>query len=202
MATDTPVHARRMPMRRKNFADPIERRYQKKRLRREKSSARSLHKLHDRSRFEATASEVRNEQEQYVQRRRAFMTWKERHAETLGAMISVKRTRIDMIVRFDNLNPAVSFSISANSIRIAVFLAGRSCYLRLFDSDPRRVTGGYVDGSLLPEYVVVHPDRHALWQCEVFDPVQRWFEDEFAMATVRLSRNDERGDAPHKSRHL
>jgi hypothetical protein len=183
-------------MRRKNLADPIERRYQKKCRRREKCSARSLHKYHDRSRFEAKASKVRDEQERYVQRRRAFMAWKQRHAETLGAMISASRTRIDMVVRFDNLNPAVSFSISANSIRIAVFHAGRSCELRLFDSDPRGVAGGYVDDSLLPEYVVVHPDRHALWQREVFDPFRRWYEDEFVMATEWPSQKAERGGAP------
>jgi len=166
-----------------------------KRRRRKRFSARSLHKHNDRTRFEARASEVRDEQEQYVQRRRAFMAWKQRHDETLGAMIPVSRTRIDMIVCFDNLNPAVSFSISASSIRIAVFHAGRSCDLRLFDSDPRSVAEGYVDDSLLSEYVVVHPDRHTLWQCEVFDPFQRWFEDEFVMATEWLSQKDQRGDA-------
>ncbi|MGF6611860.1 hypothetical protein OKW45_006782 [Paraburkholderia sp. WSM4175] len=201
MATDICLHARRRPIRLKNLADPIERRYQKKRRRSEKSPARSLHKHNDRSRFEASASEIRDQHEQYVQRRRVFMTWKERHAETLGAMIPVRRTRIDVTVRFDNLNPAVSFSISANSIRIAIFLAGRSCDLRFFDSDPRRVAGGYVDDSLLPEYVVVHSTRQALWHCEVFDPFLRWFEDQFAMATEWLSRKDEHSDAPHKSRY-
>lgn len=196
MAIDICVHARRTPMRRKNLADPIERRCQQKRRRRKKSPARSLLKHGDRSRFEARASEVRDEQEQYVLRRRVFMAWKQRHAETLGAMIPIRHTRIDMAVRFENLNPAVSFSISANSIRIAVFHAGRSCDLRLFNSDPRNVAGGYVDDSLLPEYVVIHPDRHTLWKYEVFDPFRRCFEDEFAMATEWLSQKDKRVDAP------
>jgi hypothetical protein len=99
-------------------------------------------------------------------------------------------------VRFDNLNSTVSFSISASSIRIAVLRVGRFCDLRLFDSDPRKVPGGYVDDSLLHEYVVVHPNRHALWQCEVFDSFLRWFGDEFVMATGWLSQKDECGDAP------
>jgi hypothetical protein len=197
MAIDMCLHPRRRPVRRKNLADPIGRRYHKKRRRRrEKSPAHSLRKHNDRSRFEARASEVRDEQERYVQRRRAFMAWTQRHAETLGAMIPIRRTRIDMAVRFDNLNPAVSFSISASSIRIAVLRDGQSFDLRVFDSDPRRVAMGYVDDSLLSEYVVVHPDRQALWQCEVFDRFQRWYEDEFAMATGWLSKEDGRGEAP------
>lgn len=169
-------------MRRKNLADPIERRYQRKRRRREKSSARSLHKRNDRSRFEARASEVRDEQEQYAQRRRVFMAWAQSQASTLGAVIPLRHARIDMDLRFASVNPAVSFSISSATISVAVSIGGRWAQLVDFDSEPCRVSGGYIDDRIMPEYIVVYPDLHALWLREVFDYFERWYVEQFAVA--------------------
>jgi hypothetical protein len=180
----------------KHAKDSVERRcYPKKRPGFAPSPSRSLRKRDDqsRSRFEEEASEIRREQEQYAQRRRAFFAWADVHAETLGTVLPVRRSRTEAEIRFANVNPAVSFSISATSICVTVSRAGECCDLRVFDSAPRRAAGGYEDDSLLPEYVVVYPDLHALWQCEVFDRFRLWYAAEFATATELLLLCDERG---------
>lgn len=147
------------------------------------SPARRPCKRDVRSRFEEKASELRREHEQYAQRRRVFFAWVAGHAETLGAVLPFVRSRTARVIRFANVNWAVSFSISATSICVTVFHAGRCFDLRVFDSSPRRVAGGYEDDGFMPEHVVVYPDRHALWEREVFNEFSCWYLDEFATAT-------------------
>ena len=74
-------------------ADPVGRRYQKKRHS-EQRSIRSLHRHSNRSRFDAWAYKVRDGQERYIERRRAFIARQERHAERPVAMIPLRHTRI------------------------------------------------------------------------------------------------------------
>ena len=162
------------------------RRYPEKRPRAAPLPARSLHKRDDRSRFEEKASGMWREREQYGQRRRAFFAWADAHAETLGAVLPVRRGRAETEIRFANVNPAVSFFISTTSICVSVSHAGRCYDLRVFNSEPRRVVGGYEDDNVRVEFVVVYPDRHMLWECEVFDSFKRWYVDEFASATELL----------------
>lgn len=126
---------------------------------------------------------MRREQEQYVQRRRVFLAWAAEHAETLGAVLPVRRNRTGTEVRFANVNPALSFLISATSICVTVSYARRCCDLVTFDSAPRRVIGGYEDDLAMPEYAVVYPDQHSLWEREVFDYFRRWYAKKFAAAT-------------------
>lgn len=129
---------------------------------------------------------MRREHVRHSQRRQAFLAWAERHAKMLGAIAVVRQSRIDMDVRFDRANSSVVFSVSATCISVTLSLDGRFCVSREFDSDPRKVGGGYVDDLLTPEYTVVHPDLHALWCSEVFQQFQRWYADEFATATKLL----------------
>ncbi|HIH2750417.1 hypothetical protein L3V59_40675 [Burkholderia aenigmatica] len=164
------------------------RRYRAKRPAREKLSRRGLHLCADRSRCDEKSSFMRREHVRHSQRRRAFLAWAGRHAEMLGAIAEVRQSRIDMDVRFDRANSSVVFSVSATCISVTLSVDGRSYISREFDSDPRKVVGGYVDDSLTPKHTIVHPDLHALWSSEVFEQFQRWYADEFATATMLLKR--------------
>jgi len=165
----------------------IERRcYPAKRPRAAPLPERSLHKRDGRSHFEETASGMWREREQHGQRRRAFFAWVDEQAEALGAVIPIRRDRAETEIRFANVNPAVSFFISTTTICVSVSYAGRCYDLRAFNSEPRRVAGGYEDDNVRLEFVVVYPDRHTLWEREVFDFFKRWYEDEFATATELL----------------
>jgi hypothetical protein len=126
------------------------------------------------------------EREHYGHRRRAFFAWVDEQAEILGAVIPIRRDSAETEIRFANVNPAVSFFISATTICISVSYAGRCYDLRAFNSEPRRVAGGYEADNVRPEFLVVYPDRHKLWEREVFDFFKRWYEDEFATATELL----------------
>lgn len=181
----------------KYVSHAVERRcYPGKRPHFEPSPARSLQKRDDksRSRFEEKASEIRYEQEQYAQRRSVFFAWAADHVETLGAVLPIKRCRTRTEIRFENVNSAVSFSISAKSIGVPVSQAGKCWdFLADFDSVPRKVTGGYVDDLILPEYIEVYPDWHVLWEREVFDYFRRWYAEQFAVATELWLYSDSGG---------
>lgn len=158
------------------------RRYREKRVVHKKSSARCLHKYVKRSNFEGKASEARREHEQYVQCRRTFLAWASAHAGMLGTTTIVSRTRTSMEVRFGNLNPMLSFSVSGTNIGVAVSVGPSESWLVEFDSAPRWRSGGYVCDLVMPEYVVVYPDRFALWQGEVFAYFQRWLTGDLLTA--------------------
>jgi hypothetical protein len=171
------------------------RRHRSRRARCEKSPTRGLRKRVDRSRLEDKASEMSDEQEQHTRRRRVFLAWAGRHVEALGVVIPLRQTRIDMEVRFGNLNPAYRFLFRLPAFAYLFPVQGGYRDVRAFDAEPVRVAGAHIDGSLLPEYVVVYSDPHALWMCEVFDRVRRWHADEFAqVAELALQRNAPAGD--------
>ncbi|WP_207003542.1 hypothetical protein [Trinickia mobilis] len=159
------------------------RRHRAKRACHTKSLARCLCKHAKRSHFEGKASEARREQEHYVQCRRAFLAWSSRHAETLGTTTIIRSTRTSMEVRFGNLNPVLSFSVSGTSIGAFVLVGQFRDWLAEFDSAPRWQSGGYVCDLIMREYAVVYPDRFGLWRGEVFDYFQRWFAADFLTAT-------------------
>lgn len=163
------------------------RRYRAKRVRHTKSPARCLHKHTRRSHFDSKASEARRDQTLYDQCRSTFLVWARTHAGTLGAPAVVHHTRTCMQVRFGNMSPVLSFSVSGTSIGVAVSVGRyRDCLVE-FDSAPRWRSGGYVCDRVMPEYVVVYPDRFALWQGEVFDCFQRWLVN----TSETISRGEE-----------
>ncbi|TAM01109.1 MAG: hypothetical protein EPN70_20405 [Paraburkholderia sp.] len=165
------------------FTRLMKRRLRSKRPAREREPTRGLHE-----RAGGKASAMRSEHQQHSLRRRAFLAWANRHAMIPGATVALRQTRIDMVLRVDR--PPVAFFVSATCIRVSTFRAGRFCELRVFESDPRKVAGGYVDDGLLPEHVVVYHDLYRLWWYEVFAPFQRWFEDEFAKAIASTSSDE------------
>lgn len=160
------------------------RRYRETRSRYTKSSARRLRKHVKRSRFEGKASEARREQVLYVQCRRTFLAWANRLDGILGAITVVGRTRTSMEVRFGNLNPVLSFSVSVMGVGVFVTVGRYHDWNVEFDSAPRWRSGGYVCDLVMPEYVVVYPDRFALWRTEVFDRFQQWFAGGFAATAL------------------
>jgi hypothetical protein len=103
-------------------------------------------------------------------------------------VVPVRRNRTRTEVRFANVNPAVSFSISATSICVTVSYVRRCCDLATFDSAPHRVIGGYEDDLVMPEYAVVYPDQHSLWEREVFDYFKLWCADKFTAVAELLIR--------------
>lgn len=105
------------------------------------------------------------------------------HAETLGAVLPVTRSRTATEIRFANVNPAVLFLISATSICVTVSNAGRCCDLVTFGSAPRRGIGGCEDDHVMSEYAVVYPDQHSLWEREVLGYFRRRYAKKFAAAT-------------------
>ncbi|MBN3802172.1 hypothetical protein GXB81_03760 [Paraburkholderia sp. Ac-20336] len=159
------------------------RRYRAKRACHTKSSTRCLRKHVKHSRFEGKVSEARREQVLYVECRRTFFAWANRHAGMLGAITVVRRTRTSMEVRFGNLNSVLSFFVSVASIGVSVSVDQYRDWLVEFDSAPRWLSGGYVCDLVMPEYVVVYPNRFALWRAEVFDYFQRWFARDLRKAT-------------------
>ena len=182
------------------------RRYREKRIAHKKSSARCLHKYVKRSNFEGKASEARREQRQYVQCCRTFLAWASTHAGMLGTTTIVSRTRTSMEVRFGNLNPMLSFSVSGANIGVAVSVGQSESWLAEFDSAPRWRSGGYVCDLVMPEYVVVYPDRFELWRGEVFGCFQRWFAGDFLTATDLIAdcsgRTGFMATALHPERHV
>ncbi|MBN3803188.1 hypothetical protein GXB81_08990 [Paraburkholderia sp. Ac-20336] len=182
------------------------RRYGKKRVGHEKSLVRCLHKRVRRSSWNGKASEARREQELYVQCRRTFVAWANRHAGMLGTVTIARRTRTSMEVRFGNLNAQLSFSVSFTGIGVCVSVGQHQDQLVEFDSAPRWRSGGYVCDLVMPEYVVVYPDRFALWRGEVFDYFQRWFMDDVLTATGPIADCGERtgfmATAPYPERYV
>jgi hypothetical protein len=168
------------------------RRYRKKRACHAKSRARGLHKHVKRSCFEGKASEARRERVLYVRCRRTFLAWASRHAGTLGVTTIVRRTRTSMEVRFGNLNSVLSFSVSVTGVGVSVSVGQFQDWLIEFDSAPRRRSGGYVCDLVMPEYVVVYPNRFALWRTEVFDYFQRWFARDFPKVVGLIADCSER----------
>lgn len=168
------------------------RRYRATRVCHAKSLVRCLCKPAKRSRFEGKASEARREHEQYVQCRRTFLTWASLHAGMLGTTTVVRRTRTSMEVRFGNLNSVLSFFVSVAGIGVVVSVDQYRGLLVEFDSAPRWLSGGYVCDLVMPEYVVVYPDRFALWRSEIFDYFQRWCTGDFLTATGLIADCDGR----------
>jgi hypothetical protein len=133
------------------------------------------------------ASETRRTQEQYVQRRRAFLAWLTHHPDVAGALLPRKRTRTFMTVRLQNLHPALELTVLDTSVCITVSFDGQVWdVLRDFDSAPKKATGGYVDAFVLPDWVVVYPNLQALWEAEVFLPFKEWFENTLSTAEVLI----------------
>jgi hypothetical protein len=177
---------------RKRLADPINQRYRSRCRGFERSPARGLREREDRSRLDGKASALRIEQALHVQRRKVFLTWATDHAAASGAVIPVKQSRMGATVRFSNVNPAVSFGVRAERISVNVSVCGRWDLLADFESEPVKVTGGYIDDRLLPQYQTVHADLHTLWLREVFEHFQRWYAEQFAVATELIVDHDVR----------
>jgi len=175
-----------LPLRRKRARNPIERRSMEMLRRVASRPIRGLCKQNDKSPPSRTkASETRRTQEQYVQRRRAFLAWLTHHSDVAGALLPRKRTRTFMTVRLENLHPALELTISDTSICITVSFDGHVWDLLAdFDSAPKRTAGGYLDALVLPDWTIVYPNLQALWEAEVFLLFKEWFENTLSTAEV------------------
>lgn len=67
---------------------------------------------------------------------------------------------------------------------------------------PKRVAGGYIDGSLLEEYQVLRPSREEIWTVGIYEDFLAWVNEDLASARwIEISGRDNQWAAAklHKS---
>lgn len=120
--------------------------------------------------------------------------------------------RLSVRGHFANVNPAIRFSFSRCGCVVSVRWKAR-CWdvLGDFDVAERRSDKGFYSAFLLPERIIYHPNREALWVEESFEPFLTWCHKVLAESPwlaiyecegcteARLLR-DERADPNRKNR--
>ena len=118
----------------------------------------------------------------------AFLDWFREEPNRFKLPVSVgavTSTRIEL--RIQGIHPAIYASIERHS-EINVYAewdgVGWDQLLWLFaDERPGAGGVGWIDGSVLPEFLVIHPEREALWRENVFEDLLTWINEDLAHAT-------------------